>query len=267
MRERLGENVMKKLIVTFIMVSLMGSVALADTYPGSTYELDGPMAVPGDPTAFTISNNDLATWDIFQPSALSATDTDDDVPGIGWDVPGLNNAEFNFEGFDFGGATWASGQLGWSMFETGTADDTLPTSYYDLSAYDKFTVSFHNEVFGPVEAGDTDHAVMAALFINTGWTDAPWSQTDEYYQGDWVWAVPCDNLILELDLSGIDDAELQYVSSIGVQIGSNLYDGTNWGIADGTGFKVCIDTVPLPGAVLLGFLGLSAAGLKLRKSA
>jgi len=254
---------MKRMIVAVSVVCLLGSSALADTYPGTSYALDGPLPVPGDPTEFTISNADLATWDIFKPSSLSATDTDPTAPGIGWDVPNVNNTEFNFKGFDFvGGATWASGQIGWSMFTSdGGVDDTLSSAYYDLSDYDSFTLSFHNEVFGPVYEGDVSHAVMAALFINTGWTDI--GEPDTYVQSDWVWAVPCDDLILELDLTGVP--RLDHVSSIGVIIGSNLYNGTNWGIGDDTGFKVCIDTVPLPGAALLAFLGLSAAGLKLRK--
>ncbi len=273
---------MKRMIIAMSVICLLGSVALAD-YPGTSYPIEGPIPVPGDPTEFTISNADLATWDIFKPSRLSATDTDSTVPGIGWDVPGRNNAEFNFIGFNFtdpdlGNVTWASGQVGWSMFTSdGGVDDTLPPEYYNLSGYKSFTVSFHNEVFGPVQAGDVGAAVMASLFINTGWTDI--GEPDKYFQSDWVWAVPCDNLVLELDFAnaivGWDSTgqpiygpvtNLGHVSSIGVHIGSNLYvAGVNWGIPDDTGFKICIDTVPLPGAALLAFLGLGYAGTKLRK--
>lgn len=303
---------MKKLIVTIITVSLMGSVALADgVYPGTSYPIDGPIPVGSE---FTISNHDLASWGVLatdeQDSALSAINPllpdGTDLPGVGWDVPGINNTEFNFSGFSYGGASWASGQIGWSMYNgladsywgeaiapPPTTDDTLPTAYYDLSAYESFILSFHNEVYGPVLAGQTDRAVMAALFINTGYTDSGYGpdidgdgigdgEPDIYIQSEWTWAIPCDNLILHLDFDDpaeiyggtIDQLKLNHISSIGVIIGSNNNPdawppgGDAWGIPNETGFKVCIDTpVPVPGAVLLGFLGLSAAGLKLRKFA
>jgi len=271
---------MKRIILTISIVALTASVAMA------SYTIEGPIQV-GD--QFTISNNDLASWNVLgssgQVSALSATDTDPTVPGIGFDVPGINNTEFNFKGFDFGTGTWASGQVGWSMYRGATdnywgepidpvsADDTLPSAYYNLSDYDSFTVSFHNEVFGPVEEGDVDHAVMVALFINTGWTDPGFDEEDHYYQSDWVWAFPCDNLILDLDFSnaivGWDNngdpiygsiENLGHVSSIGMTLGSNLYNGNNWGIADETGFKVCVDTIPAPGAILLGGIGVALVG-------
>jgi hypothetical protein len=145
------------------------------------------------------------------------------------------------------------------MFTPGAADDTLPAAYWDLSAYESFQLSFHNEVFGPVQMGAKDHAVMAALFINTGWTDPPFNEQNHYYQGDWQWAVPCDNFIMDLDLTNA--LLLNHVSSIGVIIGSNLYNGTNWGIGNNTGFKVCLDTVvPAPGAILLGSMGVGLVG-------
>jgi len=260
-----------KRIILLLVVAFTTSVSLAE------YTIEGPIQVGSQ---FTISNYDLVTFDIlendYKPSSLAATDTDPKVPGIGWDVPGINNTEFNFAGFSFApGTTWASGQLGWSMYRGSgagywgpainpvTADDTLPTAYWDLSDYDSFTLSFHNEVFGPVEEGDTDHAVMASLFINTGWPDV--DETDVYYQSDWVWALPCSDLILDLDLTGVDN--LNHVSSLGIVIGSNLYDGQNWGIGNETGFKVCVNTVPVPAAVILGILGMGVAGLKLRKYA
>jgi len=242
---------MKRLIFGTIVLALMVSVSLANP----TYTYDGPIRV-GD--QFTISNHDMVTFNIFLPSSLSATDTDPTQPGIGWDVPGINNTEFNFSGFNFGTATWASGQLGWSMFAPGPADDTLPAAYYDLRAYESFELSFHNEVFGPVGMGATDHAVMAALFINTGWTDSPYNEQNHYYQSEWQWALPCNNFVMDLDLTNA--LLLNHVSSIGVIIGSNLYNGSNWGIGNNTGFKVCLDTVPAPGAVLLGSIGVSLVG-------
>lgn len=262
--------------ITMLAILGMASLAVADINT-SGYVFDGPMAIGGG--FFTITNHDMATFDVLStpanPSALSATDTDPTVPGSGWDVPGINNAEFNFNGFDFGGGTWASGQVGWSMLRGAnanvwgppinpvTADDTLPTAYWDLSSFSGLKISFHNEVFGPVQAGDVDHAVMAALFINTGHTDQ--GQLDAYRQSDWQWQVPCDNAYLTLDLTNMPN--LANVSSLGVIIGSNLYDGNNWGIAQETGFKVCLDTVPAPGAALLGMIGLGLIGWLKRRFA
>lgn len=271
---------MKRFIFAMLAVCLIASTGWANgTYPGTDYPIDGPFRVG---TEFTVTNHDMASWSILataeQSSALAATDTDGDVPGIGWDVPNINNAEFNFLGFDFGDGTWASGQIGWSMYNgrvdgywgghsaPPTADDTLPTAYYDLSDYESFILSFHNEVFGPVQQGAVDHAVMAALFINTGYTDL--GEPDVYIQSEWTWSRPCDNLILHLDFANpaevygnLCDLNLTHVSSLGVIIGSNLYvEGENWGIGDETGFKVCLDTIPAPGAILLGSIGAGLVG-------
>jgi hypothetical protein len=56
-------------------------------------------------------------------------------------------------------------------------------------------------------------------------------------------------------------ANLGYVTNIGFKIGANL--GTSGEVASGEAFDV--NVVPVPGAVLLGMLGLGVAGLKLRK--
>lgn len=290
---------MKHLILTILAVCLIGSVSLADVYPGTDYPIDGPIQVG---TEFTISNPDLATWDILYTanmgSPLGLVNTGPpDVPGKGWDVPGINNTEFNFLGFNYEGEAWASGQIGWSMYNGNvagywggpidpppTTDDTLPASYYDLSGYESFQLSFHNEIFGPTLVGQTDRGVMAALFINTGYTDL--GEPDVYIQSEWTWSLPCDDMILHLDFDNpaevygdLDDLNLAHVSSIGVIIGSNsnpnVWDEDDperanylvWGIPNETGFKVCIDTVPVPGAVILGILGLGVAGIKLRKYA
>ncbi|MCK4293308.1 MAG: hypothetical protein KAY65_08930 [Planctomycetes bacterium] len=273
---------MKRLIFAMLAVCLIASTAWANgTYPGISWPIDGPIRVG---TEFTISNHDLATWDILNPQAgwswapsnnhrlFMTNDDNNGDPGIGGDVPGINNVEFDLEILYEGDVgSWSSGMLGWSQFRglndnywgpaigsPPTADDTLPTVYWHLGEYESFMVSLHNIPFGPIEPGQTDHAFMAALFINTGFTDQ--GHANNYYQSDWVWAFPCDDLILHLDLTNA--VALNEVTSIGMLIGSNrvLANSGDWGLPDHTGIKICVDTIPAPGAILLGSIGAGLVG-------
>ena len=78
---------------------------------------------------------------------------------------------------------------------------------------------------------------MAALYMNTGWTDSPWLETNSYYQngdGSVTWVGPGDTVTLTLDFedaafwngsgytTGSTVALTNHVSDIGLKIGANL---------------------------------------------
>jgi hypothetical protein len=139
----------------------------------------------------------------------------------------------------------------------------------DLSAYSSYAMTIRN----PNASG----WFMASIYVNSGWTDAPWDMTDAYTQTAWTtWLAPGSQATFTIDLTtlgltndtntGNGDYSGQdrrkYISNIGFKIGTNMGSG-DYEMPSGTAFDV--DVVPLPGAVLLGMLGLSAAGMKLRK--
>ena len=136
----------------------------------------------------------------------------------------------------------------------------------DLSAYDSYVMTILNP--------NTSGWFMANIFVNSGWTDSPWNMSDQYNENTWTWLGPGDQATLTLDLTtlGTTDGSSPYsgqdrrkwITNIGLQIGSNMGSG-DYEMPSGTSFDV--NVVPVPGAVLLGILGLSVAGIKLRKFA
>lgn len=279
---------MKRFILGSLVIGLAATVAMAtppgdpytypNLYPWTMFPIDGPGPVPGDPTEFTITTHDLQTWDLFgypgQPMAAKFDGNGPD-PGIGWDqAPGYNNTEFDLIFTELGNH-WRSGQLGWGMFThdpPGWKDDTLPGAYHDLSDYQSWKISFHNE-------SAVDKELKAVQFMNLGWIGP---DTHELFvQATWTDVPVCEWKYLEMDFAHVyaeekdwagnvintyadynllADPRLGRVSALGLQIGSN-----DW--PQDVGVKICLDYVPVPGAVLLGILGLSVAGIKLRKYA
>jgi len=167
-------------------------------------------------------------------------------------------------------------------FEHPSALSGISHGYGDLSSYDGIQVVFHN----PNASG----GFMAAISINTGWTDSPWSETDLFYQasgGDdgWFWLTPGETRTITLDFSSAnwwdgsswnDNTAVQntnHITNIGFKIGSQLIaEGSpnDYQMFSGTAFNADI-VVPIPASVLLlgsGLLGLIGVGrFRFRKKA
>ena len=247
-------------IIVGLVVAAMASIATAD--------IDGPQSLGNG--EFTITTNDMASWDLFPGAGTKnngglavQVDMNGAAPGIGESMyPLVNNTEFQLE-FVQGAGVWRSGMLGWSMFTSdGGVDDTLPSEFYDVSEFDSYTISFHNEEYYPGQP-----SLNANLFMNIGWTDL--GETDLYIENTWTEAPACVRQVLEMDFThvhawenGVDrgwmdisnDARLAHVSSIGVTIGSSVYPGQPALV------KICLDTIPAPGAALLAMIGLGLVG-------
>ena len=202
-----------------------------------------------------------ALWEI-QDAGLQ-TDFAQTVGGTGVlntisDIPGDPGTRFNIT---LSGSDWQFISIG----------DDFPVSAGsgnagDLSAYDTYSMTIVNP--------NTSGWFMATTYVNTGWTDDPWSMTpiDVQAASSWVWLAPGASATFTIDLNalGLTDGEpsgqdrAEWVNNIGLRIGSNMGIG-DYEMPSGVAFNVDIVPVPLPAAVLLGMLGLGAAGLKLRK--
>jgi len=269
---------MKRLIFTILVLALTASVSMA------SYTIDGPLPSP-TPGLFTISTHDMATFDLlhYYPAGGGMgvqVDMDPLVPGIGYDMyPPTNNTEFQMYFMEDAGP-WRDDILGWSMFDPGLGDDTLPSDYWNLKDWGGWTISFHNEHYSTGQEN-----LQAQLIMNIGWTDDPWGSNDLYLQGQLLEFEPCNMGILEMDFSYVQvwgtladgtvasggwydisgDPRLRTdqgeVSTLGVKIGSDIYPGGPNDFGKYPLVKVCLDRViPAPGAIILGSLGVGLVG-------
>jgi len=196
---------------------------------GTDGNLNARSDIPGNPgTRFNITLNDVTPAQAWE----------DIVIGDSFDKPNDND-----------GLVAATGNLG------------------DLSGYTGFTMAIHNP---------GTSAFLAGIYMNTGWTDL--GDPDLYYQdGDgsmtWIGAGETKTLVIDFTDAALWSAgwttgnvvqNLNRVTNIGFKIGANL--GNPGEVANGVAFDVDVVAVPLPGAVLLGLLGLSYAGMRFRKS-
>lgn len=186
--------------------------------------------------------------------------TDSSLVGIS-DISGDPGTLFTIS---LNGTGWSNINLGQS-FPVGAATGNSG----DLSAYDEFRMTIRNT--------DDNGWFMANIFVNSGWTDSAWGMDDQRVENGWTWLAPGEQATLSIDLTamgtttgsnatyvGLDSRE--WITGIGLQIGSNAGNpDTSDYVMDSRPFGVAV--VPVPGAFLLGMLGLSLAGVKLRKHA
>jgi hypothetical protein len=218
------------LIAVLATLTLTASVSMADTYSFTSTELA------------TMAKSFTSEGAGSGPLTVS---TDGDyafgvIPttyGVGFEA-GLNPGDSAANPYH----PWAAVGVG---FEWGT----VPQG--DLTAYTDYSLTFAN---------DNDDIWWVNLYMNTGWTDAPYSEDDLFSQNGWTAINPGETASVSMSLVGI--ANLNHVTNIGFQVGApmNNLDGNP---SPGDAFHMSV--VPVPAAVLLGVLGLSAAGMKLRR--
>ncbi len=158
---------------------------------------------------------------------------------------------------------WGDVQIGRDASIEGPGSAYYSGSWADLSAYDTYELFMTN-------ISTTNDWFMANIYLNTGWTDAPWSETDYYYQNTWTWVAPGTTERLVLDLAaavsvgggggaGHTIDNLTHVSSLGFNI------GTNYGCGDYFGNELDGKATPVPEPTTLALLGLSVIGLNFRR--
>lgn len=164
---------------------------------------------------------------------------------------------FKYEG-DTGAAGVGKIQIGYRWAPQGAtgANSYNGNPFPDLSDYDEFKISFHNQGTEDVEVN---------IWLNTGYTDPGWEQQGYYSQNNWSTVEPCTWIDLVLDFHA---AEMwwdqwpsgpwgQYIASGEVPYRNHV---TGIGIAlvtpgNSSAFSVDVDTVPEPATIALLGLG------------
>jgi len=246
------------------VLGLAALVAFGATAPAA---IDGPIGFwVGNDHQFTISNADLATMRAL--GSPKDPHPDGSLTEDPYDRPGENNTQFKFELTDKSG--YRDFQVGWEM---ASGPGTLPSEYWDLRDYDSMMLSFHNETQVPDGGAPEKYAIMVNLFMNTGWTDL--GETDLYAQNTWTWILPGESAVLDLDFSNAErwqggeylgwgdiTTNLQHVSALGFNIGSNAPGSGDYSFRADYEGKICVDTIPEPASMIVwGLLGVLGFGL------
>jgi hypothetical protein len=254
---------MKRIILTMFIVALTASISLAG------------------PTTFTFTNPELADMHFRYANpaggAVMPADMGRPAPPDGpwpnpYNEPGINNVLFRvhfYSGTDWNddGNYFSQLAAGYEAGSPGAIIDGYNNRWNDLRGYTEWTQSFH--LYSP---SDWDDTVMVNLCLNTGWTDT--GETDRYYESNWIEIPYCENNWLTLDfsnanmwdpvqgkmVSGQTVQNLNHVTNIGVQFAVNLDQATSVNSDAYWEREICVDTIPAPGAILLGGIGVALVG-------
>jgi len=143
---------------------------------------------------------------------------------------------------------------GWASMGVGYP---WPPLISDLSAYDGYMLSFLNT---------NQSSWFVNIYFNTGWTDVPPGEPDNFYQNGWVELLPGVATTLSIDFSAVGAINLNHVTNIGFIVGANMdeypyYSPNNPSNPD----AYHIDVSQIPEPVTFALLGLGALAFRRRK--
>jgi hypothetical protein len=220
------KNSMKKLLSTFAVLAVIAASAqAASTYTFTAAELAAMVQTFDNPIG---NSSPLSIW-------TAGTYSDGSTPvtlAVGYEAS-LST-------------TQANPNHPWSSIGIGFPWGSVPQG--DLTGYTDYALVFAN---------DNDDTWWVNLYLNTGWTDAPFSETDTFTENGWTPIAPGETKTVILSLANVPN--LNHVTNIGFMIAANLNaDGGNPSSPDF--FHMSVSPVPAPGALLLGSLGVGLVG-------
>ena len=145
---------------------------------------------------------------------------------------------------------------GWASMGIGYPWPT-PPPVSDLSGYTGIVLNFLNT---------NNSAWFVNLYMNTGWTDPPYGETNHFYQDGWVELLPGVSTTIALDFSAVGAINLNHVTNFGFQVGANMDEYPFWNPnnpSNHDAYHVDVWTVPEPVTIML--LGLGSLALRRRR--
>jgi len=243
---------MKRLILSTILVAVMASMSMAAPIYTLTVS-DLTSMVNSFTSTGATSGSLLVTTTTYSDGVSTPT------LAVGYEAslhPGIPEVTPGDGGNPY--HPWARVGIGFPWVPAGPGGQSAPQG--DLSVYTDYSLVFYN---------DNDDAWAVNLFMNTGWTDAPYNETDVYSENGWITINPGQATTVTMSLVGIPN--LNHVSNIGLQIGANM-DGVNPNPSGPDSFHISVSPIPEPMTIcLLGLGGLVVISsrkrnIRLRKS-
>jgi len=140
---------------------------------------------------------------------------------------------------------------GWASMGVGYP---WPPLINDLSAYDGYKPSFLNT---------NNSSWFVNIYFNTGWTDPPASEPDNFYQNGWVELLPGVATTLSIDFSAVGAINLNHVTNIGFEVGANMDEYPYWNPNNPSNGDIYhIDVSQIPEPITLVLFGLGALALR-----
>jgi len=164
------------------------------------------LALPAQAGYYTPSLTQLAgmghTWDPANTTSYPLT-----VTNMGTAIEYVQRIKYG-DGLGDGFASVGIG-YGWQP----------PLEMLDLSAYDGIRLTFKNT---------NNSNWFVNIYLNTGWTDPPASEPDNFYQNDWIMLAPNATTIVTLDFATEGVIYPNHVTNIGFEIGGNMDVFPRW---------------------------------------